>query len=54
MGRDEIVTALTAKIEIRCGLFNVSPQVNIACSLSEEGRQIVRKAAGWVHERVRE
>jgi len=32
VGRDENVTVVSAKIEIRCGLFAVSPQENIACS----------------------
>ena len=32
VGRDENVAAATAKLEIRCGLFAVSPQVNNACS----------------------
>ena len=32
VGRDENVTAAIAEIEIRCGLFAVSPQVQNECS----------------------
>ena len=44
VGRCNYATFATAKIEIWCGPFSVSSQINGACSCSEGRRQLVREA----------